>query len=55
MNDLIINYLKGNTRIVVTHELQYLKYMPNTHQNLLYIVYTKYYILKINIKILIKQ
>ena len=27
MNDLIINYLKGKTRIIVTHALQYLKYM----------------------------
>ena len=27
MNDLIINYLKGKTRIIVTHALQYLQYM----------------------------
>ena len=27
MNDLIINYLKNKTRIIVTHALQYLKYM----------------------------
>jgi len=27
MNDLIINYLKNKTRIIVTHALQYLQYM----------------------------
>ena len=27
MKELIINYLKGKTRVVVTHALQYLKYM----------------------------
>ena len=27
MNDLIINYLKGKTRVIVTHALQYLQYM----------------------------